>query len=840
MNRILNIFGFAFLLLSTRCVQVNAQEFHPEILKPVHPDSNILFESRNGFKLPASGVIRVLIVFAEYDYLNGGDPTPEEGTVGWPAHSLPTWANEIADANLPPGNASGVLTRYYQMASSGNYTVLGDYLLAPDNGGIFKIPTDSAHPINPANSDLIAAVNSKLGNNIFTAQGLNSIDYFDLWTCPDCEFGLPKTTPSSESPRKYDNVIFIWRNSSFNGIGDYSYSTPGKMLGHDANTYCWFGTHERIPTQIMIHEYAHLIYGGLDFHCGGGGWFIGGDYWIPAIGGWSNLGLSGSSLLSWNAWDRLRLDWKAPGNKFSVSTRNESNTAEMNGDLDAANNSLSGIYTLRDFVTTGDAIRIKLPFTNPESEYPEYLWLENHNTFSMNQCEWDRFLWEDGNNCIRPAVYGLYAYIQIDRETRQGTTFDEVFKGYAYYLRPFTAEGFYDKEFEETAIPNTCISSMLMYPFTRLPENANPLTGSGDQEYYAVDWNQDNVLDHSDQFYTNIENIDGTYHENMFNNGHSRNAFTKHGNNKIGIGTNPASATLMNMVGYDTPVEGAKNIRKVYLNGLSVEILNQNEDGTIQVKIRFDDVDVDKDVRWCAEDIVLNPISSPTGYSLNLKAGKTITLDQGITATRMTDPVLFENRMIFASPTALSIESEAKIHLETNSEIVLKNASTLKMSPGSSCIVEDGGLIELEKGTTMIIDNGASFSINGKGKLIARTGSTLCISPEAKLAFQNGMFNLEIEPGVLIPDGCADPADDYGIQVSPNPATDYVTFDFVLQEEISSVEMVISDAQGRIVESITLTGKRGQKILDTSSLSKGMYFYTSGGSGKLSGKFIIR
>jgi len=266
----------------------------------------------------------------------------------------------------------------------------------------------------------------------------------------------------------------------------------------------------------------------------------------------------------------------------------------------------------------------------------------------MNHCQWDRFLWEDGNSCIQPAVYGLYAYMQIDRETRQGATFDEVFKGYADYLRPLTAEGFYDKEFEETAVSNSCISSMPMYPFTRLAENENPLTGSGDQEYYAVDWNHDNVLDHSDQFYTNIENIDGIYHKNMFNNGHSRNAFTLNGNNKIGIGTNPASATLMNMVGYDTPVEGAKNIRKVYLNGISIEILNQNPDGTMQVQIRFDDVDVDNDVRWCAEEIVLNTVSSPSGYSLNLKAGKTITLDQGTTATRMTDPVLFENKMIFA------------------------------------------------------------------------------------------------------------------------------------------------------------------------------------------------
>ncbi len=507
------------------------------------------------------------------------------------------------------------------------------------------------------------------------------IEYFDLWTCPENEFGLPKTTPGNENPRKYDHVIFIWRNSSFNGIGNYSYSSPGKMAGYEANSCSWFGTFENIPTQIMIHEYAHLIYGGTDFHAGGGGWFLGGDYWLPTVGGWSNLGLSGASLLSWNAWDRQRLDWKAPGNVYAVSARNETNTSEMNGDLDATNPEQAGIYTLRDFVTSGDAIRIKLPFLNPQTEYPEFLWIENHNTVSMNQCQWDQFLWQEGNECIEPAVYGLYAYLQIDRETRQGSTFDEVFGGYACYLKPLTAEGFYDKVFEEEKIPNNCVNTSPMYPFVSLPENVNPLTGAGDQEFYSVDWNRDDVIDHNDQYYTHIENIGGIYYKNLFNNGHTRNAFTVNGNNKIGMGTNPSSATMMNMVGYDIPAADAKNIRKVYLNGVSVEILNQHTDGTIQVKIRFDDVDVNDDVRWCADEIVLNPVSTASGYSLNLKAGKTITLDQGITATRMTGPVLYNNKMIFASPTVFNVEAGATMHLESNAKLTLKNSSSLKMKP---------------------------------------------------------------------------------------------------------------------------------------------------------------
>ena len=253
MNRNLYISCFAFLLFITLLTDLSAQEFQPEILNPLKPKSDILFESRNGFKLPSTGVIRILIVFAEYDYVNGGDPTPSEGTTGWPAHELPAWADNLTDVHSPTGNATGVLTKYYQMASSGNYTVLGDYLLAPDNGGIFKVETESMHVVEPDNQELMAVVDQKTGGDFITAHGLNNISYFDLWSCPDNEYGLPKITPGVVNPAKYDHVVFIWRNSAFNGIGNYSYFSPGKMLGYEANTYSWFGAYDKVPTQIMIH-----------------------------------------------------------------------------------------------------------------------------------------------------------------------------------------------------------------------------------------------------------------------------------------------------------------------------------------------------------------------------------------------------------------------------------------------------------------------------------------------------------------------------------------------------------------------------------------------------------
>lgn len=801
-------------------------------IEPILSDNpTTSYSSQFGWYVPASGSLRILVIFGEINYVNGGDPTNSNGTTGWPAHSLPTWSNNLTDPNLPTGNAQGIVTRYFQMASSGSFNVLGDYLLAPDNGGIFKVNYSGSTLPDPRytniNSLLVTEVNTKLNNQILTGHNLNSIDYFDQWAIPS-SFGTQKISPSNENPRKYDAVMFIWRNCKFNGTGYGSPGSVGTLLGYGSNSFSCFGTYESIPTQIMIHEFSHGIYGSNDFHCGGGGWGDNGDYFIPPIGGWSNMGLSGASLLTWNAWDRQRLNWKAPENSFLVSARNSTNTSEVNGDLDATNISQSGIYTLRDFATTGDAIRIKLPFLNPANEYPEFLWFENHNTTSKNSCEWDHYMFENGNSCINPAIFGLYSYLQIDREIRTSTNYSDVFGGYAYYLRPLTANGYWDRLFESNTTQNNCINQEYYNAF--ILDKQNPLTGGGDQEAYSYNRNGNNTLEYDDIKGNYIEKYNGSYLYNLVSNGHTRNAFTFSGNKKISVGTNPSSATMMNMVGYSYPgPSSAKNVRKVYLNGVSVEIIEQNNStGIIKVQVRFDDVDVSNDVRWCADEIELNSITSPSGYSLNLKTGKTITLDQTLTDTRMHNPITFNGRQIFASPTVFNIKPNAKVHLESNANIVLTNGSTMNINALSSCVVENNGTVEVKSGNKLFIDNCGMLAINGLGKLKVRTGATLCISPNAILAFANGLQNLEMESGVIIPAGYVNPTTIIqptisNFTISPNTTTTWtgqnylvtgtITVEANANFTIQSSTIKFSDINSKLIV------KQGAKVtIDNSTL----------------------
>ncbi len=724
----------------------------PPTLPPPQGGANQMmapYDSKNGWYMPASGEVRILFVLYEVNYTAGTDPTPPNGTAGWPAHQLPTWANQITEAFTPVGISTKPLTQYFQLASSGNYIVLGDYLLAPNNGGIFSVNSTTGS-VGP--SQAITAVNAALGTSIVSGNGFTSITDFDKWTIGTATTGpgQPKITPSTENPaNKYDHVMFICRNSvGNNGTGYASWAMPANMLGFQANTHSSFGAYDGLPFNIIRHEFSHMIYGDNYFHCGGGGWGPE-NYWLPLESGWSNMSLYNGSLNSWNAWDRLRLDWKATGSTFGVAARNQANTAFVNGDLDATNAAQAGIYTLRDFTVYGDAIRIKLPFTNPTTEFPMFLWIENHRGLNANGIPFDKWQHETGNTCVQPAIPGLYAYIQVDKEVRSGASASDVYYGYADYLRPITADGLWDRDFENTQVFNPCVQWGNTNAFIK--NNANPLTGGSDQDFYMADVNNDNLLNANEQYLSFTEKISSTYNHNLYALGNTRHAFTFAGNKKIGMGTNPSSASLMNLVSYNypNPTLGIKNLRKIYLNGISIEILSQTG-GNIQVQIRFNDVDINNDARWCGDEIVLNPIASASGYSMNIKTGKTVTLDQGTTATRMNNPQVFNGKKIFVSNTLFRATANAIINMETGSFLTVDNNSILRMETGSTLNIASGAIVRVKRGGRLELQTGCTINVADGGKIIieeeAATNNDgwLVYFPSARINLNGTNAQLEI------------------------------------------------------------------------------------------------
>lgn len=69
------------------------------------------------------------------------------------------------------------------------------------------------------------------------------------------------------------------------------------------------------------------------------------------------------------------------------------------------------------------------------------------------------------------------------------------------------------------------------------------------------------------------------------------------------------------------------------------------------------------------------------------------------------------------------------------------------------------------------------------------------------------------------------------ITVVPNPAKDWAAFNYTLPANVTNGMIVISDASGREVTSMHVSGKQGQQIWDTRPVKPGVYFYTLNAGG---------
>jgi hypothetical protein len=80
------------------------------------------------------------------------------------------------------------------------------------------------------------------------------------------------------------------------------------------------------------------------------------------------------------------------------------------------------------------------------------------------------------------------------------------------------------------------------------------------------------------------------------------------------------------------------------------------------------------------------------------------------------------------------------------------------------------------------------------------------------------------------------------IKAYPNPATDYVTFEYKLPEYLGISQLMVTDVRGKVIHTSTLKGYEGQYFWDTRPIDTGFYFYVlkdDKGEIILSGKISI-
>ncbi|MDO9153230.1 MAG: hypothetical protein Q7U47_05905 [Paludibacter sp.] len=414
-------------------------------------------KSKNGAIFPTKGTFRALTIAVNiiYDQTPGYNPAPNTNdawgytTTEGINNNPPNYLLNFFDVNNTTPY-SGCVTRFYAESSFNQLIMLSDFMvvnikqsrITPNNfGGTFSY--------NGLMDSVISFINLYGGlNTLYNHDSINDYDF-----CTLSNKGLVK--PSS-ADNKIDIINFILRNTTINYGGivygqGYSYIGPNKLLKiggiyydyntdvnlHNTGTYQCVGSGDFTvwKKNIFTHEYAHFFLGGNEFHTSGGT-SANDNNQNTFIGSQWGYGLFNGGLTSCNGYERWRLGWHgSTNNAYPIASNNEnSDITKFTGEK---------TFTLRDFVTYGDAIRIKLPYKDSEFASNQYIWLENHQS-GKNE-KFDEPIYNLADTCRNVAKAGIYSYYQVGKDIIESTDKSKVFPTTEKdNLRIISAEGNYN------------------------------------------------------------------------------------------------------------------------------------------------------------------------------------------------------------------------------------------------------------------------------------------------------------------------------------------------------------------------------------------------------------
>ncbi|MCC7332020.1 MAG: T9SS type A sorting domain-containing protein [Flavobacteriales bacterium] len=688
-------------------------------------------EGKNGYMIPVKDTIRMFIVYVEVDYTSGNDPfTPSYWPIDLNGKTLPPAdADSLFDPVVPvDGILKGWISGIYQDASMNNYYLLGDYypevITVPENFQDIETVIDSLNNRDP------------LSPTLTTAHGLTLND-FDYYQIEGTSAGQVKPKYSNN---KIDVILFIWRNKSGwictagNGLGQSSgyFNTAIKnMNGFESSASYNACGDAKGSINIILAEHFHGMYGGNNWHTAGGAGthnFMG----IPHT--YSLSGQSQSTMRFVNGFDRWFLDWKHPLKTHVLSAKDISMN-EVSSDWSIQNHPNDSIFVLEDFVTTGDAIRIKLPHIENTNALPQYLWLENRRMNTRYDVFYDESCADNNNGMFPRGTPGLYAFIQVGRENKIGTG---IYNGNASYIFPLSAEGSYDFNYRfdltQAGDVNICGNwGNPNIPIDKATSLPNAFTGHSDLYNIPPNLNGSNIIVNPGSFAGLSEVFNGivVHNANMFGDWEDAFCFATN-NTKIGLAHNPAPVTVYTQTAnyVDKTVSlSPTNNKTIWLNGISIEILSETPN--MILKIKWNDYEIDNDVRWCGNVVLKNDVNDPDNNisKINLKMGKTLKLDQGTAPSKPTATITQDNKFLFADPTILTLESGTITTIEDGAELLVNNESTLHIKSGATVIVKGSGKITINNGSFLCVESGANINLQTVNSQINIVDGNIGINP---------------------------------------------------------------------------------------------------------------
>jgi hypothetical protein len=694
----------------------------------------------NGYTLPARGDMRVLVTFAEVNFrpCGGGFSQAPFAHENWPEGQPPLDKDQYYDPVIQ-GRPHAFMSDYYYQMSFGLYRVAGDY--------VPQAVTLDCRDGQASPDKVLAALNAR--GVLVTAHGLMLND-FDQWTPTGP--GLPKI---HQADGKVDVLMIVWRNiepfngtecnSCFTGYMSSSAYPIGNKSG--SNAMGSFGAWGSGPAGwgIFMHEYMHTLFGGNNMHIGDGA-DIGSFHYTQSP--WGMTGASPAASNVANGWDRDHLKWK-PENKHWYISAISTGRHEVPSDISIATHPAGGVFILRDFVESGDAIRIRLPHITWEEFAPknQYLWIENHQLHS-------RF---DVNGLDVPCQSrwrpGVYAQVQVGKDTGAAdldhdgrVTANDLYPSSYYswfpnavgsWLLPLSADGRRDwlYRFDKATPPDPtvpCQWDNAGLPIERARSLPNAFTGYSDL-FFSVD--SDTMLSNpqpspitlipignglllSGEPKSVLTEVVGNTLIRSLGNAAEQAFSAANGKTRMSISTNPAPVPVYTRESRSayaspntSPIEDWEN-RTIWLNGLSVEVLQENVDGhgAVKVQIRWDDSLLDRDVRWTGNVVLDNDAADPWKRQAKVVVadGRNLYLDRGLSPTVDVAKPDFETiyptgeasvypaglspetGRLFTEPTVMTVKAGTKIHLGRGARLWIQNGSTLNVEPGAEVQLEPG------------------------------------------------------------------------------------------------------------------------------------------------------
>jgi hypothetical protein len=578
------------------------------------------------------GEFKVLIICVNYD--NPNDPNPNNPN--WPANSdIPIWLEDnsvvFSDLatfnNIPLGNKS--LSRYYYEMSKH----------LPENER-FKLYAE----IIPVTIELDYWADSSeywsgLSERAFEQLEIDNPDIVSILSNCDNRRNNPlylfDNTPFYQD-NSVDYAIIVFRHSAG---WDSSEVPVYKMQNWTASHGAYADIRDHIFDSIIIaqgythppglnglgktflHELAHNIFNAP--HYGGTNGVLGSYLFTNTF--WGYMPTETNEILACaNAWERWYMGY-----------------IDIKHDL--TNVLQNGIYTLRDYMTYGDAIRIKVPYFDDQ-----YIWLENHQGTNIFDERMDYGSQLCGQT-LPDSPTGLMIYIEsiADSKSKVG-----LFKEGANGIKLLNADGNYDYRVIGEGIFFSACHQTPHLKFSTIEEN--PYNGYNKTSKYLYDKNNNGEIDYwtdgndgpNDQEF--IFWLDGNF---IYGNGGVNSAF--HEGDKIGIGTNPA---IVNMQEYD---KNNEKLDPIYLNGISIEVIDEKANGDIDVLIKFNDYNFEQDIKMCG-NIILPP------ENVNLQSNKTIEIDKSGTPNRHT-----KRNGKYVNPSILSTSGSSSFSLGVNSGLLI-------------------------------------------------------------------------------------------------------------------------------------------------------------------------